>query len=52
MSSSRFFILLTLFIIGVVVAGQEIFSRVPGWLKRFDYPIGASKRGMGCKGGI
>ena len=29
MSSSRFFILLTLFIIGVVVAGQEIFSRVP-----------------------
>ena len=29
MSSSRFFILLKLFIIGVVVAGQEIFSRVP-----------------------
>jgi len=29
MSSSRFFILLTLFIIGVVVGGQTIFSRVP-----------------------
>lgn len=29
MNSSRFFILLTLFVVGVVVGGQEIFSRVP-----------------------
>ena len=29
MGSSRFFVLLTLFIIGVVLGGQAIFSRVP-----------------------